>query len=231
MRTETLWSLNIRIWIAFVKRRTFWLEGGHVFPPKNSKVEYTRKGNTVISHKFHLIISPISWPNYQDDPTIDSYRTVFDSPRRSCCKPTALLLDSTNTHTHTYTQTSVLLFLIDHRFPFAFWVAWFDRCWVLKSVESLKERSSKMASYGGTTQKCKACEKTVYLVDELTVDNKVYHRACFRCHHCKSTLKVFIFLLTSYFSKPWSQLRFNLFLLELCSNISFWFVSFIAYIN
>ncbi|KAL4566579.1 hypothetical protein LXL04_030697 [Taraxacum kok-saghyz] len=47
-----------------------------------------------------------------------------------------------------------------------------------------------MASYGGTTQKCKACEKTVYLVDELTVDNKVYHRACFRCHHCKSTLKL-----------------------------------------
>jgi len=47
-----------------------------------------------------------------------------------------------------------------------------------------------MASYGGTTQKCKACEKTVYLVDELTVDNKVYHRACFRCHHCKGTLKL-----------------------------------------
>ncbi|KAE8709307.1 Pollen-specific protein SF3 [Hibiscus syriacus] len=46
-----------------------------------------------------------------------------------------------------------------------------------------------MASYGGTTQKCKACEKTVYWVDQLTVDNKVYHRACFRCHHCKGTLK------------------------------------------
>ncbi|KAF2314715.1 hypothetical protein GH714_030144 [Hevea brasiliensis] len=36
---------------------------------------------------------------------------------------------------------------------------------------------------GGTTQKCKACEKTVYLVDQLTADNKVYHKACFRCHH------------------------------------------------
>ncbi|XP_038995458.1 LIM domain-containing protein WLIM1-like [Hibiscus syriacus] len=47
-----------------------------------------------------------------------------------------------------------------------------------------------MASYGGTTQKCKACEKTVYWVDQLTVDNKVYHRACFRCHHCKGTLKL-----------------------------------------
>ncbi|KAL6318814.1 hypothetical protein AAG906_001287 [Vitis piasezkii] len=47
-----------------------------------------------------------------------------------------------------------------------------------------------MATFAGTTQKCKACEKTVYLVDELTADNKVYHKACFRCHHCKGTLKL-----------------------------------------
>ncbi|KAH7858562.1 hypothetical protein Vadar_025308 [Vaccinium darrowii] len=47
-----------------------------------------------------------------------------------------------------------------------------------------------MASFGGTTQKCKACEKTVYLVDQLTADNKVYHKACFRCHHCNGTLKL-----------------------------------------
>ncbi|KAI4336101.1 hypothetical protein L6164_014672 [Bauhinia variegata] len=47
-----------------------------------------------------------------------------------------------------------------------------------------------MATFAGTTQKCKACEKTVYLVDQLTADNKVYHKFCFRCHHCKSTLKL-----------------------------------------
>ncbi|GAB4845617.1 LIM domain-containing protein wlim1 [Ancistrocladus abbreviatus] len=47
-----------------------------------------------------------------------------------------------------------------------------------------------MATWGGTTQKCKACEKTVYLVDQLTTDGKVYHKACFRCHHCKRTLKL-----------------------------------------
>ncbi|KAK8521486.1 hypothetical protein V6N13_077587 [Hibiscus sabdariffa] len=47
-----------------------------------------------------------------------------------------------------------------------------------------------MATFAGTTQKCKACEKTVYLVDQLTTDNKVYHKACFRCHHCKGTLKL-----------------------------------------
>ncbi|XP_019242498.1 PREDICTED: LIM domain and actin-binding protein 1-like, partial [Nicotiana attenuata] len=45
-------------------------------------------------------------------------------------------------------------------------------------------------AFAGTTQKCMACEKTVYLVDKLTADNKVYHKACFRCHHCKGTLKL-----------------------------------------
>ncbi|RWR90983.1 LIM domain-containing protein WLIM1 [Cinnamomum micranthum f. kanehirae] len=45
-------------------------------------------------------------------------------------------------------------------------------------------------AFAGTTQKCMACEKTVYLVDQLTADNRVYHKACFRCHHCKGTLKL-----------------------------------------
>ncbi|KAK9065683.1 hypothetical protein SSX86_015084 [Deinandra increscens subsp. villosa] len=46
-------------------------------------------------------------------------------------------------------------------------------------------------AFAGTTQKCMACDKTVYLVDKLTADNRVFHKACFRCHHCKGTLKVF----------------------------------------
>ena len=49
-----------------------------------------------------------------------------------------------------------------------------------------------MATITSTNPKCKACDKTVYLVDKLTADNKVYHKACFRCHHCNGTLKVFL---------------------------------------
>nr|AII80544.1 LIM-domain protein 10 [Gossypium hirsutum] len=45
-------------------------------------------------------------------------------------------------------------------------------------------------AFAGTTQRCMACDKTVYLVDKLTADNRVYHKACFRCHHCKGTLKL-----------------------------------------
>ncbi|MQL97489.1 hypothetical protein Taro_030188 [Colocasia esculenta] len=61
---------------------------------------------------------------------------------------------------------------------------------------SSSRRAAEMASsrggvvFGGTTQKCMGCEKTVYLVDQLTVDNRVYHRACFRCRHCRGTLKL-----------------------------------------
>ncbi|KAJ8453317.1 hypothetical protein Cgig2_008201 [Carnegiea gigantea] len=47
-----------------------------------------------------------------------------------------------------------------------------------------------MATITSTNPKCKACDKTVYLVDKLTADNKVYHKACFRCHHCNGTLKL-----------------------------------------
>ncbi|TXG64090.1 hypothetical protein EZV62_011084 [Acer yangbiense] len=47
-----------------------------------------------------------------------------------------------------------------------------------------------MATFGGTQQKCMACAKTVYLVDKLTADNRTYHKACFRCHHCRGTLKL-----------------------------------------
>ncbi|XP_010272878.1 PREDICTED: LIM domain-containing protein WLIM1-like [Nelumbo nucifera] len=45
-------------------------------------------------------------------------------------------------------------------------------------------------AFAGTTQKCMACAKTVYLVDQLTADNRIYHKSCFRCHHCKGTLKL-----------------------------------------
>ncbi|XP_042484905.1 LIM domain-containing protein WLIM1-like [Macadamia integrifolia] len=47
-----------------------------------------------------------------------------------------------------------------------------------------------MMAFGGTNQKCRACEETVYLVDKLTADSRIYHKSCFRCHHCRGTLKL-----------------------------------------
>ena len=61
-----------------------------------------------------------------------------------------------------------------------------------RSSETKEDLASEidMATFAGTTQKCKTCEKTVYLVDQLQADSKVYHKSCFRCHHCRGTLKV-----------------------------------------
>ncbi|XP_022156896.1 LIM domain-containing protein WLIM2b-like [Momordica charantia] len=45
-------------------------------------------------------------------------------------------------------------------------------------------------SFIGTQQKCKACEKTVYPVDQLSADGVAFHKSCFKCSHCKGTLKL-----------------------------------------
>lgn len=64
----------------------------------------------------------------------------------------------------------------------------------LNSIQSIITIIIMATTITSTNPKCKACDKTVYLVDKLTADNKVFHKACFRCHHCKGTLKVlFIF--------------------------------------
>ncbi|KAG6506353.1 hypothetical protein ZIOFF_031676 [Zingiber officinale] len=45
-------------------------------------------------------------------------------------------------------------------------------------------------NFTGTQQKCKVCDKTVYLMDQLTADGVVFHKSCFKCKHCKGTLTV-----------------------------------------
>ncbi|WCJ23180.1 GATA type zinc finger transcription factor family protein [Euphorbia peplus] len=43
-------------------------------------------------------------------------------------------------------------------------------------------------AFTGTLDKCKACDKTVYVVDMLSLEGVPYHKSCFRCSHCKGTL-------------------------------------------
>jgi hypothetical protein len=45
-------------------------------------------------------------------------------------------------------------------------------------------------SFTGTLDKCKACDKTVYVVDLLTLEGIPYHKNCFKCSHCKGYLTV-----------------------------------------
>ncbi|GAB4827539.1 LIM domain-containing protein WLIM2b [Ancistrocladus abbreviatus] len=45
-------------------------------------------------------------------------------------------------------------------------------------------------SFTGTLDKCKACDKTVYVMDQLAADGVSYHKSCFKCSHCKSRLQL-----------------------------------------
>ncbi|CAI0443499.1 unnamed protein product [Linum tenue] len=45
-------------------------------------------------------------------------------------------------------------------------------------------------SFIGTQDKCKACEKTVYPMELVSADGVPYHKSCFKCYHCKGTLKL-----------------------------------------
>ncbi|KAG6749486.1 hypothetical protein POTOM_046537 [Populus tomentosa] len=43
-------------------------------------------------------------------------------------------------------------------------------------------------AFTGTLDKCKACDKTVYFVDMMSLEGVPYHKSCFKCSHCKGTL-------------------------------------------
>ncbi|CAN7008136.1 hypothetical protein IGI04_010864 [Brassica rapa subsp. trilocularis] len=45
-------------------------------------------------------------------------------------------------------------------------------------------------SFTGTLDKCKACDKTVYVMDLLTLEGNTYHKNCFRCSHCNGSLVI-----------------------------------------
>ena len=45
-------------------------------------------------------------------------------------------------------------------------------------------------SFTGTLDKCKACDKTVHVVDMLSLEGLPYHKTCFKCSHCKGNLVV-----------------------------------------
>jgi len=59
--------------------------------------------------------------------------------------------------------------------------------------------------YGTTVfEKCSVCDKSVYPVERLTANNKVFHSTCFRCAQCNALLKLgnFAALDNRFYCKP-----------------------------
>ncbi|KAM7257083.1 hypothetical protein ACFE04_012824 [Oxalis oulophora] len=48
-------------------------------------------------------------------------------------------------------------------------------------------KSEKMV-FSGTTDKCKACDKTVHFIEMITADGVPFHKTCFKCTHCHGRL-------------------------------------------
>ena len=46
---------------------------------------------------------------------------------------------------------------------------------------------------------CVSCNKRVYATERLSTGNLVYHKACFRCTHCKKTLRCAVHVKRRYF--------------------------------
>lgn len=44
-------------------------------------------------------------------------------------------------------------------------------------------------SSNSNAEKCCVCEKTVYAMEKIEADKKVYHKLCFKCTSCNCTLK------------------------------------------
>ncbi|KAK1377007.1 LIM domain-containing protein PLIM2b [Heracleum sosnowskyi] len=48
---------------------------------------------------------------------------------------------------------------------------------------SLTKSSSIAAQFSGTQDKCSVCNKTVYPLDKMTMEEQAIHKSCFKCAH------------------------------------------------
>jgi len=52
--------------------------------------------------------------------------------------------------------------------------------------------------------KCITCAKTVYITERLVAEDKIFHKNCFKCAHCKNTIRLgnYASLDGKYYCKP-----------------------------
>jgi hypothetical protein len=43
---------------------------------------------------------------------------------------------------------------------------------------------------GAGDNMCRVCQKRVYEMEKIIADNKIYHKTCFKCHHCNRVLSL-----------------------------------------
>ncbi|KAL8235791.1 hypothetical protein R6Q59_016872 [Mikania micrantha] len=54
----------------------------------------------------------------------------------------------------------------------------------ISSLNVVTRAPSKVSSmFSGTQDKCRACNKTVYPLEKVTMEGEPYHKSCFKCAH------------------------------------------------
>jgi len=59
-------------------------------------------------------------------------------------------------------------------------------------------------------EKCVVCQKTVYAMEKVSLEDKVFHENCFKCTHCKKKLSpgTYTALGDDFYCKPHYQQLF-----------------------
>ncbi|XP_048871224.1 LIM domain-containing protein 2-like [Brienomyrus brachyistius] len=70
---------------------------------------------------------------------------------------------------------------------------------------------SKAYSFNTQRELCSSCGKTVYPMERLMADTRVFHAACFCCKHCKTKLSLgsYAALAGEFYCKPHFQQLFK----------------------
>ena len=56
----------------------------------------------------------------------------------------------------------------------------------------------------GGFETCHFCDKRVYVVERMTAEGKFFHRNCFRCEYCNTSLRLGISLAAFFSLLPWN---------------------------
>jgi len=57
-----------------------------------------------------------------------------------------------------------------------------------KSILQVDTSKTSTSSFGSKKELCFVCNKTVFPIEKISIDGRIYHNTCFKCTHCKCTL-------------------------------------------
>ncbi|XP_037103150.1 F-actin-monooxygenase MICAL2 isoform X4 [Syngnathus acus] len=72
-----------------------------------------------------------------------------------------------------------------------------------------KEGGSVQRAFPQLTEKCHSCERRVYLVERICAEGFYFHRECFRCTTCSSTLHQGLHAFDARYGKLYCKLHFD----------------------